>query len=169
MAMDERQRLIALAHLKLGKSPREAAELVGITYAAAVTLRKQLAEAEEQQSIKQLFNLPEAAFDTLIESVKENTIAALEGELVTGKEIETAFNELSAGVKGLQALEVDMQKAATALARNITLMAVTASSSDTILNLAEALHKLQTAFFAKGTNIQINNNGPAKFEAFLSE
>ena len=168
---EDKTRLLALANLKLGKSPRETSETVGISYASAVSLRKELAEAELRNTVLDLFNMEQAAFEALLDAARAQLEPAVEGELITQKEVDQSIETVANQVKGLGILEEEFQKTAVNVVRQINLMVITTNSADTVLALAEALAKLQTAFFAKGTNVQVNNFGQngKRFEALLGE
>lgn len=165
--LDERLRCIALAHLKNGEKPKDVAEKLDIAYSAAVKLKKELAEAERQNNLTTLFKLDQAALTSLIELVKDvdlgdsvdalNMMPALEGELETLKD----------SVNGVQQLDVEFQEAASALTKRINIIGSTATSPETIVMLAKALSDLQNSFFAKGTNVQVNNY--SGFERYLDD
>jgi hypothetical protein len=165
--MKEHDKLIALAKLKCGVKPIDIPASTDISYSQALKLKKELEEAELTNTVHELVNMEEAAFEILLESVQRELNApaselgltrALEGELVT----------LSNSVKAAKVLEEELCIAGAALTRKIQQMAVSATTSDTILVLAEALSKIQSAFFAKGTNIQVNQTG-TNFETFLRD
>jgi len=166
--LTEKTKLIALAHLKVGKKPKEVADLLDMSYAQALKLNKELAKAEQQDNLQELFNLDEAALETLFEKVQTELtepMQALTGEVLS---VDESISQLSKSVEGLGILEKEMQDAAIVLVKKITVQATTSTTTDTILVLAEALAKLQGAFFAKGTNVQVNNiNG--SFEKYLRD
>ena len=75
--MDEQTRLLSLAHLKQGKTPKETSEIMGITYARAIKLKKELVAAEETNAVQSLFNLDNAALEILLESVTKQLTPAI--------------------------------------------------------------------------------------------
>ena len=81
----------------------------------------------------------------------------------------TAANGLAKQLNGLDLLESEFQSAAIEIARNLKLQALASSEINTLLTAAEALSKLQTAFFAKGTNVQVNNINADGFEKYLQD
>jgi hypothetical protein len=169
---EEKIRLTSLAHLKHGIPPKEVAELTGISYAKALKLRRQLEEAEENGTMFELFNLKDAARQVLFDSVKDKLLPiaesldaeeALEGELI----------ELNKEIEELGKLDETTQKAAIALVDKIASAAVLANNSDTLVNLADALCKVQLTFFGQGAH---NPNGPVQgalgasdFEKYLRD
>ena len=167
MQLSDKTKIIALAHLKNGKRPKEVADLVeGLSYSQALTLKKELVEAEEQNTLLDLFSLDEATLETLLERTKEELTEESEG-LIEGEVIQASVKELARGIGAAQAMEETFSRAASSLAKKIESQALLATSADSLLVLAEALAKLQTAFFAKGTNVQVNNfNG---FESYLKD
>lgn len=164
----EKTKLLALAYLKNGMRPKQVADaLDGLSYHQALKLRKELDEAEEQNTLAQLFSLDALALEALLDSVKQQMQPVeeqLTGELQT---VEDAVNTLADKIHGAKVLEESLQKAATALAHQITAKALLASTPDSLLVLAEALAKLQSAFFAKGMNVQVNNY--QQFDKYLTD
>jgi len=161
--MDEQTRLLALAHLKNGKTPSETAELMHISYAAALKLKKELLAAEETNSIQSLFSLDKAALNILLESVTRQLSPAIEAFKV-GELVDREVTELTKGINGAKLLSQDLQEAASELTKRITLTAAIASNSETLLTLADALCKLQMAF--KGN--ELNSLPATSFEKHLS-
>lgn len=168
MALEEKTKILALAHLKTGKKPKEVSDLLDISYAQALRLNKELIKAEEQNRVQDLFDLEEAALKTLLEKVSDDLTPAvqlLEGEVET---LDDMLSTVGKNVEGIQLLEKELTDAAIQLAKKITTQAVASSGTDSLLVLTDALAKLQMAFFSKGTNVQINNmNG--NFEKYLKD
>lgn len=166
--LDEKTKILALAHLKTGKKPKDVSDLLEISYAQALKLNKELLKAEQQNRVQDLFNLEEAALTMLLEKVSNEltpSIKALTGELL---DPDTTLDSIAKGAQGLGILEKELQDAAIELAKRITAQTLSTSGTDSLLTLTEALAKLQLAFFAKGTNVQINNmNG--NFEKYLRD
>ena len=143
--MDEQVRLLTLAHLKNGMKPADAAELMGISYAATLKLRKELHAAEEKDKILSLFKLDKAALEILLESVTKQLTPAIEAFGI-GELVENEVKDLSDRVDGGSLLNQELQEAGSALANKIKLTATVATSADTVLSLAKALCELQNAF-----------------------
>ena len=163
--MDEPTRLLTLAHLKNGTKPADVAELTGVSYAAALKLKKELYAAEERNAVLQLFKLDKAALEILLDSVRKQLTPAIEafgiGELVDS-EVQTITN----GVEGGKLLNQELQDSASAIANKITSAALTANSAETILQLSKALCELQRAFF--GNDSAPSGNLPiSSFEQHL--
>src|SRR5690606_23259687 len=90
MKLSEHDKLIALAHLHAGKSPRQVEELCSnISYAQALRLRKELDEAIRTNSLSEIFNLGEAALENLLSRVQEDLedpVRELTGDVISLKE-----------------------------------------------------------------------------------
>jgi len=149
--MDEQTRLLALAHLKNGKKPADTADVMGISYAATLKLRKELLAAEERDKILELFQLDKAALGILLESVSKQLKPAIEAFDI-GKEVEGEVEDLSKRIDGGSLLNQELQQAGSALANKITSVATVATSADTIMSLAKALCELQNAFAGERTS-----------------
>jgi len=165
--MQENNRLLALAKLKLGVKPKLVADECGISYGQALQLKKDLETAEERNAVHTLVNMEEAVFEELIGTVRQSLAVSaqtigMEGELVT------ELDKIDDSLKATELLQKEMTDSAMQLAIKIRQLTLTSTSSDTILVLSEALSKLQAAFFAKGTNVQINQMGNS-FETFLKD
>jgi len=147
--MDEQVRLLTLAHLKNGMKPADAGELMGISYAACLKLRKELLAAEQKDKILQLFQLDKAALAILLESVTKQLTPAIEAFGI-GELVEEEVKDLSDRVDGGSLLNQELQSAGSALANKIKQAATISNSADTVLSLAKALCELQRAFYGDG-------------------
>lgn len=143
--MDEQARLLTLAHLKNGMKPADAAELMGISYAATLKLRKELLAAEEKDKILSLFKLDKAALGILLESVTKQLTPAIEAFGI-GELVHDEVQDLTERIDGGSLLNQELQRAGSALANKITQTATVATSAETVLSLAKALCELQRAF-----------------------
>lgn len=168
METDHKNKLIALAYLKNGGKPREIAEKLGLTYQAVLNYRKELEKAEKDNSVAELFSLEEAALQALIDAVEDELSPAV--ETLTGEiePLQTSLTNISNQANSSKLLEEQLNTSATHLAKQIQAKAIVSSNPETLLMLAEALAKLQSSFFAKGNNVQVNNYGE-RFSEFLSD
>ena len=146
--MDEQTRLLTLAHLKNGMKPADAADVMGISYAATLKLRKELLAAEEKDKILSLFKLDKAALEILLESVTKQLIPAIEAFNI-GEAVEGEVQDLTDRIDGGSLLNQELQSAGSALANKIKLTATVANNADTVLALAKALCELQRAFMGE--------------------
>ena len=148
---EEQTRLLAYAHFKHGKNAKEVEQLLGISYGKAIKYKKQLHEAEETNALNELFNMDDAALDMLLDSVKQGLAPVAEAFDMT-EVLEGEVEELRGSVKGLAKLDQANQDAAIALANRIKQQALVASNTDSLVNLADALGKLQVAFYGNGAH-----------------
>lgn len=163
--MDEKTRLLTLAHLKNGLKPAIAADRTGVSYGAALKLKKELKAAEEKNKIQQLFDLDKASLEILLESVTKELVPAIEAFDI-GPQVEEQTHILTKELNGASVLNDELQNAGLALANKIKQAAAVSANADTILALSQALCELQTAFF--GNTINTNATLPASsFEKHL--
>jgi len=163
--IDAQTRLLALAHLKNGKKPADTADITGITYAAALKLKKELHAAEEKNATLELFQLNDVALGILLESVKQQLMPAIDAFNVA-EQVDKEVQTLTNGIAGGKLLNEDFQESARAIANKITTVALSSSSSESILNLSKALCELQNAFFGKET-VPSGNLPMSSFETHL--
>lgn len=164
--LDEQTKLLTLAHLKNGKSPSDAAEITGVSYATALKLRRELHAAEERNTVLQLFKLDEAALNILLESVQKQLKPAIEAFGV-GEIVESEVEHISKGVNGAKLLSEEFQDAARAISLKITTAATTSNNAETILSLSKALCELQRAFFSSDAGGTAGNIPLSSFEQHL--
>jgi len=169
MKHSEHNKIVTLARLKNGEKPKDISTMMDVPYATVLKWNKELIKAEHQDRVHELFNLDEAILDKLLATVSTDLegIASLLGTEVDA--VKEGVVELKGQLSGLSLLEAQLQDSAMTVAKQIGAQAITATSSDTLCILADALAKLNTSFFAKGTNVQINNNNGGSFEEFLGD
>jgi hypothetical protein len=168
-AVSSKNRLIALAKLTHGTSPREVSEEIPeISYGYAVKLSKELKTAQAKNDLESLFRMPSEGRQLLLDAVRDNLTEDL-ADLVPLEELEGEFVEFADALDGLKMLDITFQKTADILARKIQSHASVATDVSSILVLTDALAKLQNAFFAKGTNVQVNNYSSTQFASLLKD
>jgi hypothetical protein len=173
--LTDQNRLIALAYLHQGKTPREVEKLMPdmISYPQALRLKKELEQAIEEDTLKDLFSLPDAALEHLMDQTKEFLADAATELTGTVMPLTEALEEITDRVKVSKLLEVELGNAAIALVKRMKQKALQVENVDSILVLSEAISKLQIAFF-KTSNINIAqfpaDGGPKSgFEAMLKQ
>lgn len=162
--IDDKDKLIALAHLHQGKKPKEVAETIdSISYAQALRLKKELDKAVEDETLSDLFNLSQTALNSLLDTVKEelsDATEALTGDVIS---VDKEIDGIKDKIQGQKLLEVELSKTGVAIAKKLKYQAENTNNPESLLMLADALAKLQTSFF-KNSSVQIAN-----FEGQLSE
>ena len=170
MQINEKDKLVALAHLHAGKKPKEIPELVpSISYPQALRLRKELEKAIENDTLQSLFDLEQAALDSLMETVTSELNEATLILAGDSEPLKNAVGNIANSIEGTKLLEAELADAGRKIVAQIKVAAVGTSSTESLLILAEALAKLQTAFFKTG-NVQIANLGGSEgFEKYLKD
>jgi len=168
--MDESTKLGAFAHLKNGLTPAEVSDLMPeVSYAQALRLRKELVAAEETNTLNQLFNMEDAAIELLLEAVQQKLSEPAE-VLESANLVPAEINRIAQGVAGAQKLDVSAQQAAEAILLKIKLVAPMTANSETLVSLADALCKIQVAFFGPaGGPAGSDSNSPGSFEKYLRD
>ena len=154
--LNNQTRLIVLAHLKNGNKPADIAETMDISYSTVLKLKRELKEAEDRNAVLELFKLDEAALEILLEGVKDK-LAPLADAFKVGELVTAELNDIKEEVKGGKLLSEELQDTASTLANQIKFAALAnASQADTLLILAEALCKIQNAFFTSNNTVAPN-------------
>ncbi len=158
---------VALVRLFEGEEPKVIADELGLSQGTVYRYKKELTTAQDEGKVNSLLAAEQGALDNMAQQAVADMPSVLaEGELVEA-------NAVIDGVKGLARLEADLQQTASKINCRIRLMAGTAESVGDVVDLAEALCKLQSAFFGKGTQVLIQNNnnsgGTETYGQFLSD
>lgn len=164
--MDDSTKAAILGRLMNGEAPRVIAESMDdVSYPQVLALRRKLKKAEEENTVAELINLPEAALQQLKQTMADNAPSIpLQGEIVA----EAA--EIIDNVQALKVTERSMAKAADVIAKQIELKAASTTNTDTLALLGETLAKMYSAMYGKSA-IQVNtqiNNGDG-FESMLTD
>jgi len=167
--LSQKSRLIALAKLVNGTTPKDVSEeMDDISYGQAIKLSKELKRAQEKNDLEQLFRMPEDSREMLFAAVRDSLEADL-GGLVPTTTLEGELLSLDEKVTGLAMLDGELQKSALTIARRINILASANADVSSLSILTDSLAKLQTAFFAKGTNVQVNNYNETRFGSLLRD
>jgi len=165
--LDDRVRLLSFAHINIGRrSVREISDLLKIDYLRVVKFKQQYDEAVQRKNLYEMMKIDKESFELLVAATKEQDQKAMDTEIMSDIILEGEVVKLGESVSKLAVVETTMQDTALIVLRQIQKLAVTTTSSDSMLNLAEAVTKLQGAFFGK--NIKIEETG-SKFERFLTD
>lgn len=164
--LNNQTRLTVLAHLKNGKKPVDISEAMDVSYSTVIKLKKDLKEAEDRNAVLELFKLDKTALDLLLEAVKKQMMP-ISDAFEMGELVDDALDGIKGEVEAGKLLSEDFQDTAGTLANRIKMCALAnGSQADTLLVLAEALCKLQTAFFSSN-NTASPNLPMSSFEDFL--
>jgi hypothetical protein len=171
--IDEKTKLIALARLKLGDSPKTVSDDLELSYGQALTLNKKLRAAVEQDNLEELFALDKATLKAVFDIAKEELEEP--ARILTGdiQPLQESVKQVSGEIDTLGKLDSKLNESALELVRQIDLASgalvfCDRSTPDTLLVLVDALTRLRKAFFEKDTNVNINQvNGT--FEKYLKD
>ena len=158
--LSDKDRAIVLAKLKLGGRPIEVSEETGVSYGTVARLASELRKAEESGTLLELMRVDQATYEGLIDTVRT------ELKDIPGSDV--ALDTLQTNLEGAKALDSNLTRVANVLVNRICVQIATAEHADTLLVLSEALAKIQTAFFAKGVNVNVNT-GQQQFGGILRD
>jgi hypothetical protein len=154
--LNNQTRLTILAHLKNGHKPADISEAMKVSYSTVLKLKRELKEAEERNAVLELFKLDETALEILLEGVKDR-LAPIADAFQVGELVTTELDNIKKDVKGGKLLSEKLQDTAFTLAHQVELAALgNANHADTLLILAEALCKIQNAFFTSNNTVAPN-------------
>ena len=122
--------------------PAEIAERLGISRATVVRWNSEFKLYKEKGELDKLLNLTDLA---LHEAVERLDI----------EDVNSVIVEAKAKVNGLQLLDTTLQSTALNLANRINSFAMSAAGTDELVDLVDALCRLQTAFF-NSNKVQVN-------------
>ncbi len=157
---------LALVRLFEDEDPKEISTDLNISYATVLRYKRELRLAQDEGKVNSLL----AKEQGVLENMAQAAVCDLPAELVEG-ELEEA-KSLVKGVLGLKRLEEDLQHTAHDINTRIRIMVGTAEGVGEVVELTEALCKLQNAFFGKGTQVlvqQNNNAGGESYGQFLND
>lgn len=150
----------AISLMMQGVSPAEIAERLNISRATVVRWNSEFKRHKDKGELDKLLNLTDLA---LHEAAERLDIA----------EVDTVVLEAKAKVGGLQLLDTTLQSTALNLANRINSFAMSAAGTDELVDLVDALCKLQTAFFNSNkvqVNVQNNIGGSGKpYGSFMGD
>jgi len=157
---------IGLVMLMDDEDPKIIAAQLDVAVGTVLRWKNELAKAKDEDKVNDLIKLDNLALDML---AKQANGLNVPDELQTP--LSESIDNVTKGVTGLQRLETDLQSTANYLNTRIRSMGSTANTVGEINELTEALCKLQNAFFAKGTNVQILNQvgGNESYGQFLGD
>jgi len=148
----EAMRSRALNMLINDVKPKDVAAELDISYPKVLKWLREYKEAKEDNAVISLLDIERSVVHDVVEEVVKPKLAMIDEEL------EEVVDKTVMRVDGLRLLDTELQFASTRLAKRI---AAAANSEDLeardILGLSDALSKLQIAFFAKGTSVNVLN------------
>ena len=149
---EEATRTKVLTMVEEGVEANEIAKTLDIGYPKVLRWRREYSEAKEEGAVASILDVDRTVVAEIVETVKSNKLNVIDAEL------NDLADQTVERIDGLRLLDEDMQQAGRRLAQRI---ASAANSADLeardVLNLADALAKLQIAFFSKGASVNVLN------------
>jgi len=155
-ANDDATKLRVLGLLKAGGKAKDIARDEGVAYPKVLKWRKELDGMQADEDIQEILKVEPAVVHEIAEGVKERLEDLSEG---SGELVESVVRDINK----LMTLEEDMQESGIKLVKRINEMVDACTSPLELESLVTSLAKLQTAFFAKGSNVNVLNAPNASF------
>ena len=163
---DDNDKFKAMGLFKAGFSAREIAKEVPIPYSALLRIRKEAERMGTKEDLELILDTDSVVIHDLAEGIR----GKLEELTEDGDEI---VNGVLERVDRLQELQIDLQESGIKVLQKIDDLLDTCSEAAEIVILVDSIAKLQTAFFSKGTNVNVlnqtnNNQSDSQLSTFKS-
>ena len=146
MALSKEERELIKAQLRLGKSPKDLAEMYNCNVQQVYTIRRKLETEKENETVQTLMDAPVEVVKHVAEEVKKQVP-------------EFKANELVDGVDGLKKLDMRFQ---STMMRVLTRFDEVLENDDLKISeikvVADTVANAYNKVFASGTNIHIGDN-----------
>lgn len=164
----EQEKYNIVSRLLNGDAPKDVSEALDVPYSKVLRLNRELKDAQEANTLNEFIAMDEAVMAELMEGIAARAPDALQGEVVA------AVANVSEAKSTMEVLSHDLQVTAKVITTRIKVAASTVEHVSELDVLADALCKLQNAFFNKNsTQVNVQNNygsdGAPKYGAFLSD
>ena len=146
----EEDKLKALGLIKAGYSLKDVSRELNIPYTLVRKWKPEVEALETKSDLIDILDTDKVILHEIAEGVKDKLGDLVEdgGELVDG---------VLEAVDKLGLLQTGLQVSATSALTKIDIMIATCKTTDDLGKLVDAITKLQTAFFAKGANVNVLN------------
>ncbi len=150
MASYEEQKLAAIGLLSEGLSAKDVSRQLVIPYTQVLKWKPEVEFIETKEDVETVLDIDKVVLHELAETVRDKLedVAEGAGDLVDG---------VLARIDTLTILEGNLQSSALGLIKKLDALVETIEHPEELLTLVEAIAKLQTAFFAKGANVNVLN------------
>ena len=139
-----------ISRLLNGEAPKDIDEA---SYATVLRWRRELEEAQQNDTVAELLQLDQAMFEQVLEGVEAATSPVI---LEDAKEALTAISQAKSQA---EALQTDLMATASHINTRIRNKALSTEHISELDMLTDALCKLQNAFFNKNsTQVNVQNN-----------
>ena len=164
----EKYKIVGMLLNDPARDLKSIAKELDVSYGKVVRYNRELKEAQDNQTLNEFIDMDDAVFRDLVANAKSQAPATLEGEITE------SLDRLSEAKTGLDILSTELQSTARQLNVRIRMFSHKVEHVSELDALADALCKLQNAFFNKqSTTVNIQNNlssaGGQPYGAFLSD
>ena len=150
MAKYDDVKLEGLGLLKAGLTPKEVSRQLQVPYPKVLKWKPELEEIKVKEDIETIMDVDQAVVHEVAEGVKAKLLDLVE----EGDELVDATLEK---VDKLLDLQAGLQGSGLKLITKINRLVDDCNTPDQISTLVDSIAKLQTAFFAKGANVNVLN------------
>ena len=146
----EEEKLKALGLFKAGYNAKEISRELGVPYPKVRDWKVDAEKISSQADLEAILDVDTVVLHELADTVRDKfeELAEGSGEIVT---------QVIEKVDNLQALQVDLQNSGVLLVERVNDLICECKNPNDLLTLVEAIARLQTAFFAKGANVNVLN------------
>lgn len=149
----EQEKYQIVSRLLNDESPELIAADLDVSLNKVRRLKREFKKAQEENTVQEFINLDEAMLNELMDIAKEKVPEAI------AEDAGEALTVLATQHNLLDALSTDLQTTAKFLSGRIKVAASTVQHASELEVLADALCKLQTAFFnSNTTQVNVQNN-----------
>lgn len=156
-----------MGKIHAGVPLRDLVQSSGIKYPKLLALRHELKDARANGTLSDLLDVEELVVSRVKEEIMQDAKALGMEEAIEGEVLEA-----TSAINGAQLLDSKLRTTAMNITTKLGRMAHETSSASELVFIAEALCKMQTAFFNKGTQVNIQNNlngEDSRFKRFLQD
>ena len=159
----EKLKFKVISRLLNGEASKAIAESEGVPYPTVLRWNRELAKAQDEDSLAELVNVDQAILDTVLDEIKSNTPVGLQDAA------ETATVEVRRAKSAAETLQEDMQRTAIQINDKIKRSVIICDGPGELSILTDSLCTLYNAFFNKNsTQVNVQNNYDASNRAYSS-
>lgn len=150
MSNYDEYKLSAIGLLSDGLSAKEVARQLKVPYSTVLKWKPEIELLETREDVETVLNIDKVVLHELADTVRDKLedVAEGAGELV---------DSVMARIDTLTILEGNLQNSALGLIKKLDELVEKVAYPEDLLTLVDAISKLQTAFFAKGANVNVLN------------
>lgn len=165
---DEETMYKVLSRLENGENMQTVANDLEVSYSKVRSWKVKYDKAKEAGMLNDVFNIDRLiiaqAADTVAEKLPEELAKEAKGKVAT----------LTNGLDGLESLSTELQQTARRLNQRIQALVTSSEHPSELEVYTKCICDLQNSFFAKGTQVNVQNNYGAnentgKYKEFLSD